>query len=197
MRKAGHSPNAHAASTERPAVKSSAAGSRRAVASPGMGAPPKPPATASGAARTRSGTPAHAMSAPAAPPAAARSNASVTCERTRSPRPAPSARRTTRSRRRFSARTVNRLATFAHAMRNTMPTVPSRIHSARRDPADQVLAQRLHHRPVTLHDPHVRRRTAEPLLHATRERFELRDDRCAIRCPAPGARPRAARTRRA
>ena len=69
------------------------------------------------------------MSAPAAPPAAARSSASATCERTRSPRPAPSARRTTRSRRRFSARTVNRLATFAHAMRKTMPTVPSRIHN--------------------------------------------------------------------
>ena len=130
MRKAGSNPNAHAANTERPAVKSSATGSRRAVASPGMGAPPKPPATASGAARTSSGTPAHAMSAPTTPPAAARSSASVTCERTRSARPAPSARRTTRSSRRFSARTVNKLATFAQAMRKTMPTVPSRIHSA-------------------------------------------------------------------
>ena len=57
-------------------MKSSAVRSRRAVASPGMGAPPKPPATASGAARTRSGTPAHAMSAPTAPPAAASSSAS-------------------------------------------------------------------------------------------------------------------------
>ena len=150
-------------------------------ASPGMGAPPKPPATASGAARTRSGTPAHAMSAPAAPPAAASSSASVTCERTRSPRPAPSARRTARSRRRFSARTVNRLATFAHAIRKTMPTVPSRIHSAVEIAADQLLAERLHHRPVTLHDPHVRRGAAQPLLHATRERLELRHQRCAVR----------------
>ena len=51
----------------------------------------------------------------------------------------------------------------------------------RRDPADQLLAERLHHRPVTLHDPHVRRRAAQPLLHATRERFELRHERCAVR----------------
>ena len=62
-----------------------------------------------------------------------------------------------------------------------MPTVPSRIHSGRRDLADQMLAKRLHHRPVTLHDPHVRRGAAEPLLHATRERFELRDERRAVR----------------
>ena len=76
-------------------------------------------------------------------------------------------------------------------MRNTMPTVPSRIHSAVEIRPTMMLAQRLHHRPVTLHDPHVRRRTAEPLLHAARERFELRDDRW--RDPTPGARRATAR----
>ena len=73
-----------------------------------------------------------------------------------------------------------------------MPTVPSRIHSARRDIADQVLAERLHHRPVTLHDPHVGRGAAQPLLHATRERFELRHQRGAVRSrlhPRDHARP--------
>ena len=129
-RKAGSRPNAHAARIEMPAVKSKAGRSRCAAASPGIGAPAKPPATASGAARTRSGTPTHAMTAPTAPPAAARRSASVTCGRTRSPRAAPSARRTDSSTRRFSALTVNRFATLTHAMRKTMPTVPSRIQSA-------------------------------------------------------------------
>ena len=121
------------------------------------------------------------MSAPAAPPAAARSNASVTCERTRSPRPAPSARRTDQVE-----------APILRPHREQAGDVRARDeeHDADRaeqnpqrgrDPSDQLLAQRLHHRPVTLHDPHVRRRTAEPLLHATRERFELRHDRRAIR----------------
>ena len=62
-----------------------------------------------------------------------------------------------------------------------MPTVPSRIHRGVAIAADQLLAERLHHRPVTLHDPHVRRGAAQPLLHTTRERFELRHQRCALR----------------
>ena len=164
-----------------PSVKSSAVRSRPASASPGIGAPPKPPATASGAARTRSGTPAHAMSAPAAPPppraAAPRSPASAPGRLVR----APSARRTARSRRRSSARTVNRLATFAHAIRNTIADRAEQNPQRRRDLADKLFAQRLHHRPVALHDPHVGRGAAQPLLHAPRERLELRHQRGAVR----------------
>ena len=66
----------------------------------------------------------------------------------------------------------------------------------RRDLADQLLAERLHHRPVTLHDPHVRRGTAQPLLHATRERFELRHQLRAVRSRLHArdhARPESAR----
>ena len=36
---------------------------------------------------------------------------------------------------------------------------------------------------MTLHDPHVRRRTAQPLLHAARERFELRHRAAARSVP--------------
>ena len=60
------------------------------------------------------------------------------------------------------------------------------------------VAQGLHHRPVALHDPHVGRRTAQPLLHATRERFELGHQCCRV-CsrlhPRDHARPEAARAR--
>ena len=62
-----------------------------------------------------------------------------------------------------------------------MPTVPEQNPERRRDPADQLLAKRLHHRPVTLHDPRVWRGSAQPLLHLTRERFELRHERGAVR----------------
>ena len=71
-----------------------------------------------------------ARSAPAAPPAAASSNASANPDRTRSPRPAPRARRTVKSTRRSSPRAVKRFATFTHATRKTMPTAASRTHSA-------------------------------------------------------------------
>ena len=48
-----------------------------------------------------------------------------------------------------------------------MPTVPSRIHKG--------VAM------LPLHDSHVGRLSAEPLLHSTGERFELRRQRRAIR----------------
>ena len=78
-----------------------------------------------------------------------------------------------------------------------MPTVPSRIHKGVAIAADQLLAERLHHRPVALHDPHVRRGAAQPLLHATRERFELRHQTCARPFPPSCAPPLAVRIRRA
>ncbi len=118
-RTAGSSPEARAASMATPAVKRSAEGSSPTLESPGM---------FSGAERTRTGTPTRASSTPPAPPAAASNRVSAICDRIRPARPAPSARRTARSRRRLSARTISRFATFAHAMRSTMPTVPMRIH---------------------------------------------------------------------
>src|SRR5690606_15866678 len=85
-------------------------------APPPPGAAPPPP-------------PDPASSAPPTPPAPASRIASAICERTSPARPAPSARCTARSRRRPSARTSSRLATLAHAISSTIPTVPSRIQS--------------------------------------------------------------------
>ena len=121
-----------------PTVKSSAVRSRPAVGESGNRRAAEAAGDGSGAARTRSGTPAQAISAPSAPPPNASSSASVTCERTRSPRRAPSARRTARSRRRSSARTVNRLATFAHAIRKTIADRAEQNPQRRRDLADQL-----------------------------------------------------------
>ena len=66
---------------------------------------------------------------PSTPPIIATSSDSdISCQATRRAS-APSASRIASSCWRASARTRNRLATFAHATSSTSPTVPSRIHS--------------------------------------------------------------------
>ena len=179
-----------------PTVKSSAVRSRPAVASPGMGAPPKPPATASGAARTRSGTPAQAMSAPAAPPAAARSSASVSLRAhqvaSSGPERAPHRQVATPVLRAHREQAGHVRARDQEHDRDRAEQNPQ----CRRDIADKLLAEWFHDRPVTLHDPHVRRRTAQPLLNAPCERLELRHQRGAVRSrlhAGDHARPETAR----
>ena len=117
---AGRSPNATAAPTERSTVKSIAIPSRRADARLGM---------FSGAAATSAGRPSDAMRTPRRPPPVARTSASAIWRRISPPRPAPSARRTPRSSSRPSARARKRLATLAHAISSTTPTVPKSSQS--------------------------------------------------------------------
>ena len=114
-RSAGASPNAEAVSSVTPAVKISAGKSRLVWSRLGI---------LSGAKPTRIGRTIHARTTAPMPPRPASKIGSVIWARTRPARPAPRAWRTSRSPRRPSARTEKRLATFAHAMRSTIATVP-------------------------------------------------------------------------
>ena len=69
--------------------------------------------------------PSRARTSPATPPSTATMTLSVRSWRTMRARPAPIAARIETSRMRPSPRTRRRFATFAHAMRSTMPTAPS------------------------------------------------------------------------
>ena len=66
-------------------------------------------------------TPAIASAAPATPPGSVSASDSVSDCRTSRLRPAPSANRTARSRRRAVARDSRRLETFAHVINSTSP----------------------------------------------------------------------------
>ena len=81
--------------------------------------------------RARNSSPAvHAETArPSAPPASARTRHSTRSCRTSRARLAPRARRRATSRCRDEARASIRLATFAHAMSNTRPTIPMSMTS--------------------------------------------------------------------
>ena len=71
--------------------------------------------------------------------------------------------RTAMSLRRLSARTINRFATFAHAMSNTIPTVPIRIQSGLLRSPTSVFLERAHDRTILLDGPRIagrRHRTA-------------------------------------
>ena len=70
-----------------------------------------------------------ATSRPSAPPVKASSRLSTSSCRTSCPREAPSDRRTAISRWRMKARAMSRLATFAHAMSSTRPTIDIRTRS--------------------------------------------------------------------
>ncbi len=72
-----------------------------------------------------------ARTTPRDPPATVRSRLSLMKARITWSRLAPTATRSATSRWRTSARTNRRLATLAHAMTSTRPTVPRRIHRVR------------------------------------------------------------------
>ena len=70
-------------------------------------------------------TPAHASAKPAASPSAVSSTLSASTGRTTAHRPPPNAARTAISRRRWTPRASNRLATLDTAISSTMHTAPN------------------------------------------------------------------------
>ena len=81
-------------------------------------------ASVNGSARMSASPTQYASCKPTRPPATESSTLSTRCSRTSRPRPAPSARRTAVSFWRDDARVSSRLATLAHAISSTSPTMP-------------------------------------------------------------------------
>ena len=91
-------------------------------------------AASSGASLGSSATAPHAKRMPSTPPASSSIALSASDCASRCPRSAPNAMRSATSRRRVSARTSSRLATFTHAMSSTSPTIAQSVHSTGRTP---------------------------------------------------------------
>ena len=122
--RAGAVPNSRPAKTDSPAANATIVPSAATAASPGTAR-----GTRTGAVRT---IPA-ATATPTVPPTRPRTTLSVSSWRTTLPRPAPSAPRTTSSRRRAMLRASNRPATFAQASSSTSPVAAPSIASAGRN----------------------------------------------------------------
>ena len=78
------------------------------------------------------------------PASAATTIASAICDRISCPRAAPMARRTARSRCRPSARTMNRFATFAHAISSTIADGAEQDPERTGDGSEQLFLERAH-----------------------------------------------------